>query len=160
MARSVIKWPGSGSESMDYGSADLDMKEIFTDLVYTVLSVSTGTKNKKFRIPPPPFRGHDSDRMWDFGRRFFYKIQACISSDLFRYSLLVTCSVANSLQNFSASPGGKFSRWGKKFGLPVNFTFWRNLGLTKTLPVYCLCEWESFLYFPRIKEEGINFFKV
>ncbi len=42
-------------------------------------------------------------------------------------------SVANSLQNFSDSPQEKFGRWGKKFGPPVNFTFWRNLGSRKTI---------------------------
>jgi hypothetical protein len=49
--------------------------------------------------------------------------------------------VANSLQNFSASPRRKIQLLRKKFGPSVNFTFWRNLGLRKTL--FCPCECEN-----------------
>jgi hypothetical protein len=41
--------------------------------------------------------------------------------------------VANSLQNFSASPEEKFCRCGKKFGPPVMFTFERIWVLRKIL---------------------------
>ncbi len=50
-------------------------------------------------------------------------------------------SVANSLQNFAASPEEKFGRWGIKFGPLVIFTLWRNLGLKKHY--FCLCEWKN-----------------
>ena len=42
-------------------------------------------------------------------------------------------SVANSLQNFSASPEEKFGRLKEKMRSPVILTFWRNLGPKNTI---------------------------
>jgi hypothetical protein len=70
-------------------------------------------------------------------------------------------SVANSLQNFSASPEEKFGRLKEKMRSPSNFNFLNKFGPKKHY--FCLCEWGYFFDFPRIRENmrgENNFYKV